>query len=160
MNGVGQTGQEQGAWPIASIVRTVWRRTMPGSLTIGEVADRASVNVQTIRYYERRGLLPDPPRSSSGYRQYSSDNVARIRFIKRAQALGFSLNDISELLALRVDPSSNCEEVLHRAEIKLVDIDEKVDALRRMRRSLESLTTACRDQRPTGECPILEALEA
>ena len=84
----------------------------------------------------------------------------RIRFIKRAQALGFSLNDISELLALRIDPSSNCEEVLAHAEIKLRDIDEKIEALSRMRRSLESLAGACRDRRTTGECPILGALEA
>lgn len=133
---------------------------MPTSMTIGEVADRSDVNVQTIRYYERRGLLPAPPRSSSGYRQYDAHNVVRIRFIKRAQALGFSLNDISELLDLRIDPSSNCEEVLAHAEIKLRDIDEKIEALRRMRRSLDSLAGACRDRRTTGECPILEALGA
>jgi len=133
---------------------------VPTSMTIGEVADRSDVNVQTIRYYERRGLLPAPPRSSSGYRQYDAHNVVRIRFIKRAQALGFSLNDISELLDLRIDPSSNCEEVLAHAEIKLRDIDEKIEALRSMRRSLESLASACRDRRTTGECPILEALGA
>ena len=133
---------------------------MPARMTIGEVADRSDVNVQTIRYYERRGLLTAPPRSPGGYRQYAPDNVARIRFIKRAQALGFSLNDIAELLALRVDPSSNCDEVLHHAEVKLGQIDEKIAALRGMRRSLESLAGACRDRRSTGECPILEALEA
>ncbi len=133
---------------------------MATDMNIGEVADRSSVNVQTIRYYERRGLLPVPKRSPSGYRQYSTANVDRVRFIKRAQALGFSLNDISELLELRVDPTSNCEEVLHHAEIKLRDIDEKIEALRRMKRSLESLADACRDRRATGECPILEALEA
>jgi MerR family mercuric resistance operon transcriptional regulator len=128
-------------------------------MTIGEVADRSSVNVQTIRYYERRGLLLTPRRSPGGYRQYSADNVHRIRFIKRAQALGFSLDKISELLALRVDPSSNCEEVLHHAEIKLRDIDERIEALRRMRRSLESLVGACRERRTTSACPILEVLE-
>jgi MerR family mercuric resistance operon transcriptional regulator len=129
-------------------------------MSIGEVANRSDVNVQTVRYYERRGLLPAPPRSPSGYRQYSPDNVARIRFIKRAQALGFSLDDISELLALRVDPSTNCEEVQQHAEVKLRDIDERIEALRRMRQSLESLAGACRDRRATSECPILEALEA
>jgi MerR family mercuric resistance operon transcriptional regulator len=129
-------------------------------MSIGEVANRSDVNVQTVRYYERRGLLPAPPRSPSGYRQYSPDNVARIRFIKRAQALGFSLDDISELLALRVDPSTNCEEVQQHAEVKLRDIDERIEALRRMRQSLESLAEACRDRRATSECPILEALEA
>ncbi len=132
---------------------------MATDMTIGEVADRSSVNVQTIRYYERRGLLPTPRRSPGGYRQYSADNVHRIRFIKRAQALGFSLDKISELLALRVDPSSNCEEVLHHAEIKLRDIDERIEALRRMRRSLESLVGACRERRTTSACPILEVLE-
>ncbi len=132
---------------------------MATDMTIGEAADRSNVNVQTIRYYERRGLLPTPRRSASGYRQYSADNVERIRFIKRAQALGFSLDDISELLALRVAPTTNCEEVLHRAEIKLRDIDERIEALRRMRRSLKSLAGACRDRRTTSDCPILEALE-
>ncbi len=132
---------------------------MATDMTIGEVADRSSVNVQTIRYYERRGLLLTPRRSPGGYRQYSADNVHRIRFIKRAQALGFSLDKISELLALRVDPSSNCEEVLHHAEIKLRDIDERIEALRRMRRSLESLVGACRERRTTSACPILEVLE-
>ncbi len=133
---------------------------MPTSMTIGEVAERSDVNVQTIRYYERRGLLPAPPRSSSGYRQYDASNVVRIRFIKRAQALCFSLNDISELLDLRIDPSSNCEEVLAHAEIKLRDIDEKIEALRAMRRSLESLAGACRERRTTSDCPMLEALGA
>jgi Hg(II)-responsive transcriptional regulator len=129
-------------------------------MTIGEVADRSNVNVQTIRYYERRGLLPTPRRSPSGYRQYSANNVERIRFIKRAQALGFSLDDISELLTLRVDPSTNCEEALHRAEAKLRDIDERIEALQLMRRSLKALVGACRDRRTTSDCPILEALEA
>ena len=133
---------------------------MPTSMRIGEVASRANVNVQTVRYYERRGLLPVPPRSTSGYRQYNVDNLARIRFIKHAQVLGFSLSDISELLALRVHPASNCQEVLHHAEIKLLDIDKKIAALRSMRRSLESLACACREKRATSECPILEALEA
>lgn len=129
-------------------------------MTIGEVADRSNVNVQTIRYYERRGLLPTPRRSPSGYRQYSANNVERIRFIKRAQALGFSLKDIGELLALRVAPSTNCEEVLHHAEAKLCDIDERIEALQRLRRSLESLAGACRNRLTTSDCPILEALEA
>ena len=133
---------------------------MVTDMTIGEVADRSNVNVQTIRYYERRGLLPTPRRSPSGYRQYSAQNVQRIRFIKRAQALGFSLDDISELLALRVDPSTNCEEVVHHAEAKLRDIDERIEALQLMKRSLISLVGACRDRRTTSDCPILEALEA
>ena len=133
---------------------------MATDMTIGQAADRANVNVQTIRYYERRGLLPPARRSASGYRQYSDHNVQRIRFIKRAQALGFSLEDISQLLALRVDPSTNCEEVLQRAEAKLRDMDERIEALRHMRRSLESLARACRDRRTTSDCPILEILEA
>ena len=133
---------------------------MATDMTIGEVADRSNVNVQTIRYYERRGLLPTPRRSPSGYRQYSLHNVQRIRFIKRAQALGFSLDDISELLALRVAPSTNCEEVVHHAEVKLRDIEERIEALQQMSRSLKSLVGACRDRRTTSDCPILESLEA
>lgn len=92
-------------------------RRMNGSerLTIGGLAKNGAVNVETIRYYERQGLLPEPPRSSSGYRVFSMESVARIRFIKRAQGLGFSLNEIKELLSLRVDPNSTTADVRRRA---------------------------------------------
>ncbi len=128
-------------------------------MTIGEVAERAGVNVQTVRYYERRGLLSEPPRSQSGYRQYKPEVVTRIQFIKRAQLLGFSLIEIIELLSLRVSSGTNCDEVLRKAEAKRQEIDRKIVALDEMRRSLDRLIRACESREPTEECPILARLE-
>ncbi len=128
-------------------------------MTIGELAKHAGVNVQTVRYYERRGLLPEPPRSGSGYRQYKPEAVARIQFIKRAQLLGFSLVEITELLSLRVSPGTNCDEVLRKAEAKRQEIDRKIGALGEMKRSLDRLIVACEARESTEECPILARLE-
>jgi len=132
---------------------------MTEHLTIGKLAERAGVKVGTIRYYERRGLLPEPPRSESGYRLYSQDIVARIRFIKRAKELGFSLKEIAELLSLRVDPETTCCDVKGRAEAKIAKIEEKIRALRRMKEALVKVTAACNGRGPISECPILAALE-
>lgn len=129
-------------------------------LTSGQLARTAQVNVETVRYYERRELLPEPPRRQSGYRQYTQKDVARIRFIKRAQKLGFTLEEISELLALRIDPDTTCADIKAQAEKKLADIAEKLRALQRMKAVLVKLTTACDARAPTGVCPILESLEA
>jgi Hg(II)-responsive transcriptional regulator len=128
-------------------------------LTIGRLARRAGVNVETVRYYERRGLLPEPPRTEAGYRQYGPQALRRIRFIKRAQALGFTLEEIGDLLELRVAPISNCDAVEHRAKRAIARIDSKVAELDRMRSALSRLVEACRDNRPTEECPLLDALE-
>jgi len=130
------------------------------NLTIGQLAGKAQVNVETIRYYERRGLMPEPPRRESGYRQYSEDDVARILFIKHAKELGFSLKEILELLSLRVDPNTTCGDVKKRAEVKVADIDEKIRALQKMKRALTKLVTLCRGRGPTSECPILEVLNS
>lgn len=127
-------------------------------LTIGQLAKRLQVNVETIRYYERRGLIPHPPRRKSGYRQFSHDIVTRIRFIKHAQEVGFTLKEISELLSLRVDPSTTCTDIKKRAEIKIAEIEKKMQALERMKLALTKLKTACKGRGPIGECPILEAL--
>jgi MerR family mercuric resistance operon transcriptional regulator len=127
-------------------------------LTIGELAKRGGVNLETIRYYERRGLLPKPPRSPSGYRMFSSDSVRRVRFIKRAQELGFSLKEIKELLALRVTPGTTGADVRRRAEAKIADIEEKVQHLRAMKKALTGLTAACCGDGSISECPILESL--
>lgn len=130
-------------------------------LTISQVAHRAHVNVMTVRYYERRGLLPEPPRSASGYRQYLPEAVKQIRFIKSAQELGFSLKEISELLALRVKDENNCEEVKVKAEKKIEDIEEKMKILAQMKKVLSKLTAACATRTPSSrECPILEALDS
>ncbi len=130
------------------------------NLTIGQLARKARINVETIRYYERRGLIPEPPRRESGYRQYSRDAVARIHFIKRAKELGFSLKEISELLFLRIDPYTTCGDVKKRAEVKIADIEEKIRDLQRMKEALKKLGVACKGQRPISECLILEALNA
>lgn len=128
-------------------------------LRIGEVAGRAGVNIQTLRYYERRGLLEEPERSSSGYREYPSEAVRLIRFIKRAQDLGFTLGEIEELIALRDGKGRRRSEVRALAETKMRDIDKKLAQLQAMRSALYGLveSCACRDGRPT--CPILEALD-
>lgn len=129
-------------------------------LTIGQLAKQAHVNIETIRYYERRGLISAPPRRESGYRQYAPDTVERITFIKRAQELGFSLQEIQELLLLRVDPVATSADIKRRAEAKLADIDTKLCDLQRMKTALMQLTAACRGRGPSSECPILDALES
>jgi MerR family copper efflux transcriptional regulator len=129
-------------------------------LTIGGLAKQGGVNLETVRYYERRGLLPEPPRSSSGYRLYPADAVRRIRFIKRAQELGFSLKEIGELLALRVDPGGTQADVRRRASAKIADIEEKIRTLRSMKKALEGLTAACCGDGSAGECPILESMSS
>ena len=129
-------------------------------VTIGQLAKAAQVNIETIRYYERRGLVPEPPRRESGYRQYAPDTVGRIKFIKRAQELGFSLKEIQELLSLRVDPGTTSADIKRRSEAKLTDIDKKLRDLKRMKTALMKLTVACRGRGPISECPILDALES
>ena len=131
-----------------------------GTLTIGQLAKKAQVNVETVRYYERRGLLPEPPRRQSGYRQYSENDVSRLLFIKRAQTLGFTLKEILELLNLRVDPDTTCGDVKRRAEAKIADIEEKILALQKMKKALTKLASTCRGRGPTSECPILEMLSS
>lgn len=118
------------------------------------------MNSETVRYYEQRGLIPNPPRTAGGYRTYGEEYVERIRFIKRAQELGFTLEEIKELLALRVDPNTDRSEVKHRAEAKLVDIVVKIRDLARMKHALMSLVATCNGCGPTSECPILEAMES
>ena len=128
-------------------------------LTIGQLARRAGVNIETLRYYERRALLPDPPRTPAGYRKYAPDAVRRIGFIKRAQQLGFTLDEINALLALRVEPDASCDAVEERAERAIARIDGKVAELQRMRAALSELVSACHTRRPTDDCPILDALD-
>jgi MerR family mercuric resistance operon transcriptional regulator len=130
------------------------------SLTIGQLAKRAQVNVETVRYYERRGLMPNPPRRESGYRQYTEADVSRIRFIRRTKELGFSLKEILELLSLRIDPDTTCGDIKKRAEAKIVDIEDKIRTLHGMKRALAKLVGSCRGRGPTSECPILEVLDS
>ena len=127
-------------------------------LSIGELARQASVNVETIRYYERRGLISEPPRNKSGHRQYSHEAVKRTDFIKRCQTLGFSLKEIEEILELRITPESSCADMKSRVAEKLTDVDKKVDELVQIRDALNRLLKKCTGKGPIGSCPILEEL--
>jgi len=128
-------------------------------MRIGKVAAQAGVSVQTLRYYERRGLVEGPERTPSGLRSYPEDAVRRVRFIKRAQELGFSLAEIVELLSLRDDTSASCGEVLAATEAKIEAIDRKLRDLRRMKRALALLASTCTKQGSSRQCPILETLD-
>lgn len=128
-------------------------------LTIGKVARQANVGVETIRFYEREGLIDEPPRRESGYRQYPEETISRVRFIRRAKEIGFTLKEIKELFSLRASPRSRCADVRRRAEAKIKDIEQKVRALQRMKKALVKLTAACGGRGPVTECPILDALE-
>ena len=129
------------------------------AMTIGKVARKAGVGDETIRFYEREGLIADPPRRQSGYRQYPPETVSRIRSIRRAKDLGFTLKEIKELLSLRDSPSPSCENVRKRAESKIKEIEEKLRSLETMKQELLKLTTACKEQEQENDCPILEAFE-
>jgi MerR family mercuric resistance operon transcriptional regulator len=133
---------------------------MMTGLTIGQVAQTAAVHIETLRYYERRGLLRRPPRSATNYRLYPEEAVRQVRFIKRAQELGFSLREIKELLALRTGRGAGCQNsVRERAIAKMNDIDEKIRTLQAMKRALRPLIEAC-GERAGDSCPILDSLEA
>lgn len=129
------------------------------TLRTGEVAAQAGVNVQTLRYYERRGLLQEPERRASGYREYPAETVQLIRFIKRAQEIGFTLIEIDDLLRLRADQESACAEVRSAAEAKMQDIEQRIRHLRAMKRALGMLVASCATQGAPRHCPILEALD-
>jgi MerR family copper efflux transcriptional regulator len=128
-------------------------------LTIGQVAKRAGIGVETVRFYEREGLLEEPERRPSGYRQFDESIVARLRFIRRAKELGFTLREIKELLSLKLDRSTTCADVKNRAEVKITDIEAKIESLKRMKRALVKLTKACSGRGETSDCPILDALD-
>jgi MerR family copper efflux transcriptional regulator len=129
-------------------------------LKIGEVAERGGVNLQTIRYYEREKLLPEPPRLASGYRVYPDDTVKRVRFIKRAQEIGFTLAEIRELLAIRIDADRDSSEVRAIAQAKISDIEGKIRTLQQMKQALGRMTQRCSGCGPANECPILESIDS
>jgi len=130
------------------------------TLTVGALAEAAGVNLEPVRHYERRGLLPEPARSDTGYRLYEKRDVARLRFIAIAQRRGFTLNEIEELPSLRVDDLRSCEKVRRFAEMRLDGIDAKMEDLQRMRHMLADLVESCRRRARTGRCPILDAFSA
>lgn len=132
---------------------------MGSGLTIGKLAKEVGVNIQTVRYYERLNLLTPTMRRPSGYRVYGDEELSRLRFIKNAQALGFSLHEITALLNLRVNSRARCGDVQRKAASKLAKVDAKVLDLQTLARSLRSLIRACRAGQPTDRCPILTRLE-
>ena len=129
-------------------------------LTIGQVAERSGIGIETVRFYERKGLVEEPPRADSGYRQYPEDVVARIRFIRRAKELGFKLSEISQLLSLRVDPDTTCADVKNQTELKIADVEEKIRVLQGIKTALKKLAASCVGTGPTSECPILESRDS
>lgn len=129
-------------------------------LTIGEVAKQAQVRIETLRYYERLGLVAPPPRNGSNYRLYPQETVRRVQFIKRAQQLGFSLKDITELLALRATPETPCADIRTRAVAQIDAIEGKIRALHAMKDVLAQLVAACPGQGAITACPILASFDA
>ncbi|MDX6770167.1 MAG: MerR family DNA-binding protein [Elusimicrobiota bacterium] len=133
---------------------------MKDRLTVGRIARQAGVNLQTVLYYERRRLLSPAGRSASGYRLYAPETVSVIRFIKNAQELGFTLDEVAKLLRLRVNHRSQCESVKRQAQARLEMVQEKISGLRAMERTLRRLLKTCAARGTTDSCPILESLES
>ncbi len=127
-------------------------------LTIGKLARRAEIGIETVRFYERLGLIAEPPRTDSNYRLYPEQEVARLRFIKRAKGLGFTLNEIKELLSLSRDPHATRADMRQRTLAKIDDIHRKIHDLSRIKAALEHLADECDGRGPLEGCPILEAL--
>jgi DNA-binding transcriptional MerR regulator len=125
----------------------------------GEVAAAAGVNVQTLRYYERRGLLPEPERRESGYRVYGPEAVRTVRFIKRAQELGFGLRDADALLGLAAGGPDGCDAARELAQAKIAELDRRIADLRAMRDSLDRLAATCAKPRAERDCPLLRSIE-
>lgn len=129
------------------------------NMTISKVAREAGVGVETVRFYERRGLIEQPPKpNSGGFRIYPEDAVARIRFIRQAQDLGFSLREIEELLSIRIDPAADCADVRAHAQMKFEEVKKKIAHLSRIGDALEELIDACPGTGAIRKCSIMEAL--
>ena len=131
------------------------------AMTISQAARAAGIGVETVRFYERRNLIMRPSKPpDGGFRRYPPETIERIRFIREAQGLGFSLREIKELLSLRADPASDCGQVRERAVAKLGDVQRKIGELQRFRRALEELIAACPGRGALHVCSIMEALAA
>lgn len=128
------------------------------TLRIGELASKGKVNLETIRYYEREGLMRPPQRTSSGHRAYAPGDVLQLHFIKHSQALGFTLTEIKELLALKVAPNQPCIDVVHQLEAKAHEVRAKIAHLQAIERTLIKMKASCEGQCSMSECPILERL--
>jgi len=134
--------------------------TIGQDMTIGRAARAAGVGVETIRFYERRGLIEQPPKPYGGFRTYPRETVERIRFIRQAQELGFSLREIGELLALRADPATDCARVRERAIAKRAEVERKISQLMRIRAALDELIAACPGEGAVRACTIMEHFTA
>jgi MerR family transcriptional regulator, copper efflux regulator len=128
------------------------------NLTVGKLAQAAGVGVETIRFYERRGLLAQPAKKTSGYRQYAPADVGRIQFIKRAQAIGFTLKEIGELMQLEQDSAAQCGDVQQRALDKVKLVEQKIAELTRMREELTRLSACCESDQLLSECRLINCL--
>ena len=130
------------------------------SFSIGQVASQSGVSVETIRFYERTGLIDEPERKESGYRMYRVGDVKKLVFIQHAKQLGFSLKEIKDLLSLKSDPRGSTRAIKQMAQNKLDDIEAKISMLNRMKHTLKPLVDKCPGTGPASDCPILEALES
>ena len=128
-------------------------------LLISELAKKVNVNKETIRYYERKGLIPNPSRNDSDHRQYSEIDIKRTEFIKRTQSLGFSLKEIKDLLMLKIELGTTCKDIQKIVKLKVSDIDKKIKDLKEIKNTLNKLAGRCTGRGPVGECPILDELE-
>lgn len=127
------------------------------NLTIGTLASESGVGIQTVRFYERKGLIRRPAKRAVGYRQYSPDDVKRIQFIKRRQELGFTLQEIKEILELNTSQRATCSDIQKKSSAKLKEIVEKIRDLQQMKRTLDKLSKACGDsKKAAAECKILD----
>ena len=129
-------------------------------MTIGKLAKKSGVGVETVRFYERKNLVAQPPKPPfGGFRSYPAETVERIRFIREAQDLGFSLREIKELLSLRLDPSADCADIRERAQVKLKEITRKITAMKGIQSALKKLISACPGQGALQVCSIIDAIE-
>jgi MerR family copper efflux transcriptional regulator len=129
------------------------------SMTIGKISKATDIGIETIRNYERQGLIPPPKRSSSGYRLYPKSSIQRLRFINQSKSLGFSLSDIGEILSLSSTSNTSCGEVQEHIQTKIKDIDKRIERLLRIKQALEKLENQCNENPSSEECPILKLLQ-
>lgn len=127
-------------------------------MTIGQLAKKAGINLQTIRYYENLKLIPEPGRSDSGYRKYGEDYLEHIKFVKNAQDLGFTLEEIQKLVELKTNPSAMGNDVKEVLDRKIIEVNEKIDKFNNLKKYLEHLNGSCSGDMATSSCPIIQSL--
>jgi len=130
------------------------------TMSRSELAKKCGVNIETLRYYEKRKLIDPPPRSPGGFRMYSQADAVRVRFIKSARNLGFTLKEVIDLMKMRVDKKKSCDSVILKAKQRRDEVDEKIKGLKSMRKVLSQLIGQCEKSLPTNDCPILSSFES